>query len=124
MKHSIERILVFVFGCLLTRSLVGFAAYKTVADNAVLLRNLVGVLCLGIGSGLTYYYCSGTRAYGGEVNGLRGGRIWWNNLRPFHAVLYVAAALLLFTNSRCAWMPIAADVAFGAGAFVAHTDFS
>ena len=48
-------------------------------------------------SGFSYIYMNGLRKTGGEVF---GDKIWWNNLRPFHAVMYFSTAALLYINNK------------------------
>ena len=62
-------------------------------------------------------YAFGLRKTGAEV---AGGRIWWNDLRPLHALLYYAFAALALRRHPYAWVPLALDVAVGAAAFARH----
>ena len=45
-----------------------------------------------------------------------GGPTWWNQLRPIHAGLYLAAALFAFDGSTAAGGVLLADALLGAGA--------
>lgn len=47
-----------------------------------------------------------------------GGRlIWWDNLRPVHAVLYAAFAYFAWSRDPRAWVPLLLDVGMGLFAF-------
>jgi hypothetical protein len=49
-----------------------------------------------------------------------GGVIWWNNIRPVHALNYLIFFLLAFTNNKYAWVPLGVDVIIGLIAFIYH----
>ena len=38
--------------------------------------------------GFTYVYLSGSR----QNKGFAGGKVWWNNYRPIHGILYLLAS--------------------------------
>ena len=65
-------------------------------------------------SGFMYYYLTGTRAVGAETF---GRPIWWNDLRPAHAALWMAFALMAFLGKKWAWKFLAVDVILGLIAF-------
>jgi hypothetical protein len=65
-----------------------------------------------------YIFLTGSRPTGLEVG---GGAIWWNNLRPLHAAIYILFAYLAITgNTQMAWRVLAADVVIGVVAFLIH----
>ena len=47
--------------------------------------------------GFIYIYLTGSRKTGAEVF---GGKIWWNNLRPLHALNYLLATYMLHKNIK------------------------
>jgi len=69
-------------------------------------------LVFGLGS--LYYYLSGTRTTGAETF---GKPIWWNDMRPIHAFMWIAFAVMAFQGKKWAWKILAADVLLGLAAF-------
>ena len=108
----LNRALLFLFGCIGTRALFTYAAYAASPET---LRWL-GVLALlpVIGWALIIFFK--LRDTGVEA----GGRIWWKNIRPIHATLYLSFATLAIMKNHNAWKVLAADTTFGLGAFLAH----
>ena len=110
LKHT----LLFIVGCLGTRSLFAYLAKR--ADTPQL--RWLGYLALIPAIGFIYIFLTGSRPTGLEVG---GGRIWWNNLRPVHAGMYLLFAYLAITgNTMYAWRVLAVDVLLGLGAFLVH----
>lgn len=77
-----KRFLLFLIGCIGTRLLLVHIA-RTL--DTELLRYM-GYLALLPAFGFIYIYMSGTRKTGPEVF---GDKIWWNDLRPLHGLLYL-----------------------------------
>jgi hypothetical protein len=78
---------------------------------------LFGLLALLPAFGFMYFYLSGTRKTGPEVF---GRPIWWNDLRPVHAALYITFAINALQGNKDSWMFLAADVGIGLVAFLNH----
>ena len=47
----------------------------------------------------------------------RGGRVWWDDLRPLHGALYLLFAVLAYRGVEHAWAVLALDVAIGIAAW-------
>lgn len=109
MKH----LLLFLVGCIGTRSLLVYIA----KNSSVQTLKYLGYLALLPTFGFIYIFLTGSRKTGPEVF---GGRIWWNNLRPIHAVLYALFAYNAITGNTNAWMFLLADVLFGLASFIFH----
>ena len=75
----------------------------------------MGYLALLPAFGFTYLFFSGARKFGPEAY---GGKIWWNSLRPVHAVLYTLFAYFAITGNRKAWVYLFADAMIGLFAFL------
>jgi hypothetical protein len=76
---------------------------------------LLGYLALLPMIGFIYIYLTGSRQTGAEVF---GAKIWWNNLRPIHALLYGLFAYYAIQRSTFAWKFLLADVLIGFFAFM------
>jgi hypothetical protein len=108
-----KRILLFLVGCMGTRSLFVYIA-KQAQTNRNLLQFL-GFLALVPTIGFLYIYASGSRKTGPEVF---GDTIWWNSLRPIHGLLYGAFAISAISGYTNAWYFLLADLLLGFTSFV------
>ena len=110
-----KRFALFLTGCMGTRILLAILAKK--ANKSLLL--IMGVIALLFVIGFFYFFFSGKRNTGVETF---GARIWWNNLRPVHGILYLLFAIYAIRGDRRAWMFLLLDVIFGLISFtVFHT---
>jgi len=113
MKDIHKRMLMFLVGCIGTRSLLVYIA-KTV-DLQYL--PYLGYLALLPAVGFMYIFVTGIRKTGLEVF---GEKIWWNNLRPVHALLYALFSYNAIHKNRESWKFLLADVVFGLVNFLWH----
>ena len=108
-----KRNLLFLFGCIGTRSLLVYLAKQS--SKKVLFY--MGLLALLPTFGFFYLYFSGTRQTGAEVF---GAKIWWNNLRPIHGTLYALFAYNAIIGNPNAYLYLLVDVILGLLAFTAN----
>jgi hypothetical protein len=108
-----KRFLLFLIGCIGTRLLFVYAA-KNVGP---ILLSYMGYAALIPAIGFTYIFLTGSRPTGGETF---GQPIWWNKLRPVHALLYSLFAYQAINKNAGAWRILLLDVAIGLVSFVAH----
>jgi len=113
MKTIHKRILLFLIGCIGTRSLLVYIA-KTTDVNYL---PYLGYLALLPAAGFMYIFLTGIRKTGFEVF---GEKIWWNNLRPIHALLYTMFAYSAIHKDKNSWMILLVDVVFGLANFLWH----
>ncbi len=106
-----KRMLLFLIGCIGLRSL--FVLLAKYLDKTYLPFMGYGALIIAIG--FSIIYITGIRDTGPEVF---GGKIWWNNLRPIHALLYFIFAYLAITKNDYAWVPLLIDVSIGLTSFL------
>ena len=106
MNNIQKRILLFLIGCIGVRSLFVVIA-KYINTNYLL---YLGYLALLPAIGFIYIYLTGTRQSGPETF---GDKIWWNNLRPIHAILYLLFSYNAIIGNKQAWIYLLADVVFG-----------
>ena len=122
MLRDTSRRLVFLALCVPARCTLAYAALSLTGVWA----RLLALACAAIAVGFAVLYLFGLRPTGIEA----GGRIWWDSLRPLHALTFGAAAALLWVGSihnsvdlrPAAAVVLALDVALGIGASVAHHD--
>lgn len=108
-----KRTMLFLIGCIGTRSLLAYLA--KIANPPYL--QLMGIFALIPAFGFLYFYLSGSRTTGPEVF---GDKIWWNTLRPIHAAFYVGFAISAILKQPYSWMFLLADVMFGILSFTAQ----
>lgn len=101
-----KRIFLFLFGCITARIFIAYTAKVISIDNLPYL----GYIAILPAVGFTYIYLTGSRKTGAEVF---GGKIWWDGLRPLHALLYGLFAYHAISKHDYAWKFLAADVYIG-----------
>ena len=113
MNNLQQRFLLFLIGCIGIRSLfVVIAKYI----NKEYLKYL-GYLAVLPAIGFMYIYLSGSRKTGAEVF---GEKIWWNNLRPIHSILYFLFAYNAIVGNSQSWIYLLLDVLIGLLSFLLH----
>ena len=108
-----KRFLLFLIGCIGFRTALVFVA-KGLSQQYL---PFMGYIALLPAIGFTYIYLTGSRKTGGEVF---GDKIWWNDLRPLHAILYFMFAFSAINKQSTAWIYLAVDVIIGLFAFLIH----
>jgi hypothetical protein len=116
MNDLTKRNFLFLFGCIGTRAMLAYFA-KRIGDDVVLREkysSIIAAIALIPAIGFMYIYLTDGRKTGPEVF---GQRIWWNHMRPIHAMLYFAFAILAYKKEPKAWIALAIDVVVGLSAF-------
>lgn len=106
-----KRFILFLVGCIGTRSL--FVYLSKMASKSILMY--MGFLALLPAIGFLYIYFTGTRQTGAEVF---GDKIWWNDLRPIHGLLYLLFAYNAILGNHFAWIYLLVDVLIGLISFL------
>jgi hypothetical protein len=111
MNNIQKRFLLFLFGCIGLRSL-----FVVIAKNIdIKFLPYLGYLSLSFVIGFIYIFATDGRKTGVETF---GDKIWWNNLRPVHAVLYSLFAYNAIIGNQCAWKYLLFDVIIGLFSFL------
>jgi hypothetical protein len=108
-----KRFLLFLIGCIGIRSLIVYIAKNI--NNKYL--PILGFIALLPAIGFLYIYLTNARKTGREVF---GEKIWWDNLRPIHALIYFTFAYMAITKNSKAWILLLLDVVIGLSAFIIH----
>ena len=108
-----KRFMLFLIACIGSRLLLVYIA-KTI--NIKFLKYM-GYLLLIPSFGFFYIYLTGKRKTGVEVF---GDKIWWNNLRPIHGLLYLLFAYNAINGNKNAWIYLLIDVLFGLISFLIY----
>ena len=101
-----NRLLLFIFVCLLIRIL--FVVITKTINKKYL--PYLGYLALLPGLGFLIIYFCGLRKRGIETG---GELIWWNELRPIHGILYLSFSYLAINKSKLSYIPLLLDVLIG-----------
>ena len=88
-----KRFLLFLIFCIGTRTLLVYVS-KNININYL---PLLGYLALIPAFSFIYIYLTGARNTGAEVF---GEKIWWNDLRPLHALFYFLFAYSISNNAK------------------------
>jgi hypothetical protein len=104
--------LMFLIGCIGIRSLFVIIAKYI---NAKYLKYL-GYLALLPATGFMYIYITGIR----NNLGAFGEKIWWNNLRPVHSILYFLFAYNAIKGNKQSWLYLLSDVLISLISFLIH----
>jgi len=110
MNNIEKRFLLFIGGCILVRGLLVVVAKRTQRKNLPIL----GYLALIPAIGFTYIYLTDSRKTGPEV---MGDKIWWNDLRPIHALLFFLFAYEAINYKTESYKYLLFDVILGLLAF-------
>jgi hypothetical protein len=111
MNNIQKRFLLFLIGCIGTRSVFVLLA-KNISVNYL---PYLGYLALLPAIGFMYIYLTGSRRTGAEVF---GEKIWWNDLRPLHSLLYFLFAYNAIIGNKQAWIYLLVDVLVGLISFI------
>jgi hypothetical protein len=115
MLSSIQmRFLLFLIGCIGTRSLLTYVSY--IWRSSYLLP-LLGYGALIPVIGWTYILFFGSRDTGPETF---GQPIWWKNIRSVHLFLWLLFACMAISRNPYSWIVLFIDTLFGLLAFLWH----
>ena len=111
MKNIHKRYLLFLLGCIPLRS---YFAYHVKNSNKEHLKQiyLIGII---LAIAWMVIYLTNTRTTGPEVF---GDKIWWNNLRPVHSILYGSFSYMAYNQHKYSYIPIAIDTILGLCSFL------
>jgi hypothetical protein len=109
-----KRIMLFLVGCMGARLFLVYLAYKL----PIFWLKIMGIFGILISIGFFSIFWFGLR----KNNGIMGdNKIWWNSLRPFHALTYLIFGILaLMSIQKYAWIVLLIDVLVGLLAFTIH----
>jgi hypothetical protein len=108
-----KRFLLFLIGCIGIRLFLVYIA----KNISIKLLKYMGYLTLFPAIGFIYIYLTGIRQTGPEVF---GDKIWWNNLRPIHALLYLLFSYNAINGNIGAWIYLFIDVLIGLISFLTY----
>jgi len=111
MNTTQKRFLLFLIGCIGTRTLLVYLAKNVDKTNL----KYMGYLSLLPAIGFFYLFFTGSRKTGAEVF---GDKIWWTNLRPVHGLMYLLFSYNAINCNPNAWIYLLVDVIIGLISFL------
>ena len=111
-----KRIIVFLCGCILARTLLVLMAKKL--DKKYV--KIMGYIALPIGLSFMYLYFIGNAGADSQLEWLGDKKIWWNELRPVHGALYLLFALFAIKQKEYSWVFLLIDVIVGLVSWLIH----
>jgi hypothetical protein len=111
MNATQKRFLLFLIGCIGTRTLLVYLAKNVNKTNL----KYMGYLSLLPAIGFFYLFFTGSRQTGAEVF---GDKIWWTNLRPVHGLMYLLFSYNAINGNPNAWIYLLVDVIIGLISFL------
>lgn len=123
---SKQRILTFLLGCILVRSILVYLAFLFKQKNNTYLLNLLAAVCLVIGIPMILlYFGIGFKSAEKQLEVWKDDDpvVWWNNLRPFHGIMYTLFAVLTLLGYSNTWIILLIDVVVGFFAWNIHHGF-
>jgi len=112
MNNLQKRFALFLFGCIGLRTLLVY-----IAKNNIEYLPIMGYLAIIPAIGFTYIFLTGSRKTGAETF---GEKIWWNKLRPIHAILYGLFAYNAINKNKSSWIYLLIDVIIGLISFLGY----
>jgi hypothetical protein len=106
-----KRFALFLIGCIGVRSALVYIAKNS---NEKIVK-IMGFIALIIAISFLYLFFSNSRTTGLEVF---GDKIWWNSLRPVHAIIYILFAYNAIIGNKNAWIFLGIDVIIGLLSFI------
>jgi hypothetical protein len=113
MNNIQKRFMLFLLGCIPTRLFLVYLA-KNIPVNYL---PVLGYISLLPAIGFIYLFLSGTRKSGPETF---GDKIWWNNLRPVHAIFYLLFSYNAINKVKDSWIYLLYDIIFGLISFLIY----
>lgn len=107
-----KRFFLFIFGCITIRTLLAY-----ISKNYTQFNKYISIFTLIAGIGFFVIFFGGYRKKGLETG---GQPIWWNDLRPVHATLYLLFTYFTWFSNYPVWRFLALDVFIGLISFLHH----
>jgi hypothetical protein len=111
-----KRFLVFLLGCIGTRlSLSMLAKYITI-DYLPFLT----IITIPIAISFMYLYIFGNDRADRQLEWLGDKKIWWDDLRPVHSILFMLFSIMAINKSSYSWIVLLLDTVVGLVAWLNH----
>jgi hypothetical protein len=112
------RKILFLVGCIGTRSLL------TGLSTNINLLPYIAIITLLISIGFLYIYIFGNEKADAQLEWTGDKKIWWNQLRLVHGLLYLLFSILAFKQNSYAWIVLGIDTFIGLFVWILHTYYN
>ena len=113
MNNIQKRFIIFLLLCIPSRLFLIYLA-KNVNKKTL---NQLGYISLIPAIGFMYIYITKSRTTGIET---LGDKIWWNDLRPIHSILYFSFSYMAINNNKDSYKVLLLDVIIGLISFILY----
>ena len=110
-----KRMKLFLIGCIGTRVAISLLA-KYIGEKMNWALPYLGFIALIPAIGFITIFLGNLRKNGVEA----GGRIWWNNMRPIHGVMYLLFSLFAIKKKSFSWRVLLIDALIGLVVWFRH----
>lgn len=110
MDNIKKRFILFLLLCIPTRLAMTVYSFFNSVYYLAIFTSFISI-------GFAVIYLFDLRKTGNEVF---GDKIWWNNLRPLHSLLYGLFSYFALTSNPSAWIFLGIDTSIGILSFLIH----
>ena len=108
----IKKISYYFFICILVRLILTFLVYKNYKNN---FRYFLILFYLIAGSGLLIQYIKN-----GRVISIFGEKVWWQNYRIIHTIIFYSVSYLLYKKNSNSWKLLLLDTLISRFGHIKH----
>ena len=106
MDKKTKRLLLFFFGCIVTRLCIVY-----IAKEVTSLQFYLSLISIIVGFRFIYLYFNSPSLNQFENLGIES--VWWNYMRPIHGLLYLSYGILTLYHVKNTWIVLLVDVIIG-----------
>ena len=111
-----KRFLVFLLGCIGTRLSLSMLAKYITTDYLPFLA----IITIPIAISFMYLYIFGNDRADRQLEWLGDKKIWWDDLRPVHSILFMLFSIMAINKSSYSWIVLLLDTTIGLVAWLNH----
>ena len=111
-----KRFLVFLLGCIGTRLSLSMLAKYITTDYLPFLA----IITIPISISFMYLYIFGNDRADRQLEWLVDKKIWWDDLRPVHYILFMLFSIMAINKSSYSWIVLLLDTIIGLVAWLNH----
>jgi hypothetical protein len=111
-----KRFLVFILGCIGSRLSLSMIAKYIMIDYLPLLA----IFTIPISISFMYLYIFGNDMADKQLEWLGDKKIWWDQLRPLHSILFMIFSILAINKLSYSWLILLLDMIIGLISWLIH----
>lgn len=114
MNNIQKRFMAFFLLCISARLFLAYIANKASDKNL----KLMGYIMLIPAIGIFHIYIYRNKAVDAQLKWAGEEKVWWNQYRPLHGLIYFTFAIMAIQNNRHSWKAFAGDALLGSVLFL------